>query len=257
MNTLDVEMCEPTYNYWFTYVSRLFLTASYCEEYITTNRFLAEKLKNFFKKPTHVIQNFINNRQMQVSDDIYRMKQKKECSIKKNTVLLGYFSGSPSHNNDFKMISDDLAKLMQKNNKIKLRIVGYLDLPENLSIFVKQKRIEILPMQNYLDLQVKIAECDVNLVPLVINEFTNCKSELKYFEAAIVGTPTITSPTFIYKKIIKDGENGYIANLEEWNKIIEQLVLKNNNAIINSARTHAKANYFGINVLTKIESVFQ
>ena len=34
------------------------------------------------------------------------------------------------------------------------------------------------------------------------NKFTNCKSELKFFEAAIAETVTVASPTFNYKNAI-------------------------------------------------------
>ena len=65
-------------------------------------------------------------------------------------------------------------------------------------------------------MQKKIAEVDVNIVPLLVNQFTNCKSELKYFEAGIVGTITCASPSFTYQKAISHGVNGYLCNSDEW-----------------------------------------
>ena len=51
------------------------------------------------------------------------------------------------------------------------------------------------PFVDFIELQRKIAEVDVNLVPLVNNEFSNCKSELKFYEASIVGTVTCAAPS--------------------------------------------------------------
>ena len=67
-----------------------------------------------------------------------------------------------------------------------------------------------------MTLQKLVAWVGLNLVPLQYNTFTNCKSELKYFEAAIVGTQTIASPTYTYARAIQDGENGYLAQAHQW-----------------------------------------
>ena len=72
------------------------------------------------------------------------------------------------------------------------------------------------PFYDFVTLQELVGSVDLNLVPLQYNAFTNCKSELKYFEAAIVGTQTIASPTYTYARAITDGENGYLAQAHQW-----------------------------------------
>jgi hypothetical protein len=69
-------------------------------------------------------------------------------------------------------------------------------------------------------LQQLIAEVDFNLVPLQTNEFTHCKSELKYVDAANVGTLTIASPTHAYAAAIRHGHNGYLAADSEWLEVL-------------------------------------
>ena len=49
-----------------------------------------------------------------------------------------------------------------------------------------------------------------------LNLFTNCKSELKYFEAAIAGTITVATPTEPFARAIVDGENGFLATAWQW-----------------------------------------
>ena len=39
---------------------------------------------------------------------------------------------------------------------------------------------------------------------------------MKYFEAAIVGTQSIVSPTYTYSRAIRDGDNGYVAQAHQW-----------------------------------------
>jgi len=75
-----------------------------------------------------------------------------------------------------------------------------------------------------LNLQRVIGDVEINVVPLQDNEFANCKSELKYFEAAIVGTVTIATPTFTYREAIDDGRNGYLATAQQWTDILQERV---------------------------------
>ena len=55
-----------------------------------------------------------------------------------------------------------------------------------------------------------IAEVEINISPLKENQFTNCKSELKFFEAAACGTLTLASPTYAFKKSIVHGVTGFL-----------------------------------------------
>ena len=75
-----------------------------------------------------------------------------------------------------------------------------------------------------MNLQRAIGDVEFNVVPLQDNEFANCKSELKYFEAAIVGTVTIATPTFTYRGAIDDGWNGYLATAQRWDDILRERV---------------------------------
>lgn len=253
MNTLGVNFTEAGYNYWFSMAARLHLTGSNCSAYITTNEYLANQIKKKFDKPTYVIPNYLNNEQIKLSETLVKMKAQMSSS---ETKLLGYFSGTPSHNNDFASISSDLYHLMMQNKNINLRIVGYLELPKFLNNLLNMKRIEQLPLQNYLDLQIKIAECDINLIPLILNNFTNCKSEIKYFESGVVDTISVASPNYIYQEIIKDGHNGYLALQGEWQDKIENAISSRPSSIFEETRKHIENNYYSNAILLKIENIF-
>jgi glycosyltransferase involved in cell wall biosynthesis len=241
---------------WYSYAARIFATAKNCDRYITTNDFLAKKMRVFFEKKVSVVKNFINFDQMKLSDYLFALKK---FSIKnKDIFLIGYFSGTNSHYHDFKSISAELSELMRQDRRVHLRIVGYLDLPKNLQFFLESGRIECIPLQNYLDLQVKIAECDLNLIPLLLNAFSHCKSEIKYFEASAVGTESIATPTFIYEKIIQDGENGYLTNQGGWKEKIENILhrAEGEKDTTEAARAYVKDNFFGEVILRDIERIF-
>lgn len=113
------------------------------------------------------------------------------------------------------------AQLLASDRRLTLRLVGFLDLPPSSTRF--RDRIEHHSLQDFLNLQRLIGETEINLVPLRNNVFTNCKSELKYFEAAAVGTCTLASPTFAFKEVIRNGVNGWIANGHEWAEPIAEV----------------------------------
>ena len=127
---------------------------------------------------------------------------------------MGYFSGSPTHEKDFLMIAEELYELLCGFPDMKLKIVGYMNLPDYMERLRKNGKIMFVGFQNFINLQKEIADVNINLVPLVNTVFTNCKSELKYFEASIVETISIMSPTYVYKTIIKDGDNGFLCEFD-------------------------------------------
>ena len=74
-------------------------------------------------------------------------------------------------------------------------------------------RIEFYPLQDFMNFQRLIAEVEINIAPLQDNTFTNCKSELKFFEAAICGTLTLATPTFSFRNSIVHGTTGFFSAL--------------------------------------------
>ncbi|MBA1333299.1 hypothetical protein QQ73_20375, partial [Candidatus Endoriftia persephone str. Guaymas] len=67
---------------------------------------------------------------------------------------------------------------------VELLIVGHLDLPSSFNEY--ENRISRKPLMIYEDMLREMATVDINLAPLELNNtFTDCKSELKIFEAAL------------------------------------------------------------------------
>jgi len=71
------------------------------------------------------------------------------------------------------------------------------------------------------------AMVDVNLAPLELNhKFTESKSELKYFEAALMELPTVASDIAPFRVGITDGRTGFLCGNEQaWFQALERLVL--------------------------------
>ena len=219
MNTLSQNLDdEAPIDWFFSYVGRIHRTASLCDGFICTNEYLAGLLRARYGRVVRIIPNLLNVEQAAVSELLVKRGRPRGPRFR-----VGYFSGTPSHNNDFFSISDELRDFMERREDVELAIVGYLDLPPAFEALKAGGRVTCAPLMHYLDLQKSIWTADVNLVPLVVNDFTNCKSELKYFEAAIVGVPTIASPTYAYSRAIRQGENGFLCDQGDWQPAMEAL----------------------------------
>lgn len=143
---------------------------------------------------------------------------------RRSATTIGYFSGTKTHEEDFAVCARALRRVLDAHPETRLLIVGHLDLPKDLESY--EERIDRLPLMPHDEMLEVMASIDINLAPLEANnDFTDCKSELKIFEAAAMGVPTVASPTTPFRTIISSGHNGYLAATDdEWYAAISRLV---------------------------------
>ena len=244
---------EKNLLYWVGYFWGIRRIAKKVDGFLCTNEFLADKLKRSFNKPTQVISNSLNREQVEVSDKLI-----KKNNIKQDGFVIGYFSGSPTHVKDFRLIEAELIRFLNSHEDAKLRVVGDMEFSDEIKRWINGGRVEILRKVDYLKLQELLFEVDVNIAPLVVNDFTNCKSELKYFEAAVVETTTIASPTYAFKNAIEDGKNGFLAGPGEWFDKFEYLYNnpKKNREVAKRAREYALKRYYGKELRKQVEEAY-
>lgn len=231
---------------WRDIITRNHKAASLADEFLCTNNFLAEKISKKFDKPVSVIPNFLNDEQVEFAETFEKPESDK--------FWLGYFSGTKSHNKDFALIEPSLVNVMEANPDINLRVMGHVKISDALKKY--EDRIEQFAFQDFINYLGVIGTCDLVLVPLVVNDFTDCKSELKFFEAGIIQVPIIASPSYIYQLVINEKENGWIADIGEWEARISE-IYKNQHLLgeVSKAAHHtASKNYFGQTINTKIEN---
>ena len=222
VNTLGLDQEDPkVWDDWFAMMARMGQTLRTCDAVVTTNDFLAARISEFADLPVAVVPNFMNREQVEVSQQIFEHKQSSGFA-QNDTIDLGYFSGSPSHKLDYAIVEAALESVLEGDPRTRLMVVGYIDAGQPFSRF--GDRVIHQPFHDYLNLQRLISRVEFNLMPLQSNVFTDCKSELKYFEAAIVGTLSVASPSQSYAKSITDGDNGYIARGHQWGSAIRRAI---------------------------------
>jgi glycosyltransferase involved in cell wall biosynthesis len=242
VNTLDLNLRDPqVWQDWFAYCGRLGAALRLCDGGITTNTHLAAKMADFAQIPVAVVPNFMNPEQLEMSERVRAVRSSQRPGAD-GLIHLGYFSGSPSHNRDFAMVVPALEELLAEDDRLGVVVVGYIEAGPRLERF--GGRVVRFPFQDYVNLQKLIGAVEINLMPLQHNVFTNSKSELKYFEAAAVGTVSVASPSLVYAQAIQHRHNGYLAQAHQWFDVLREAVTAlPDSRLTERARAHALGTY--------------
>jgi len=251
----DYENNEVHYDFWFADISRIHHMAKMADGFIATNPYLGNKMTDIFDKPFGVIENFLNEEQIMYSDKCLNYKKKM---VSLNPFEIGYFSGTPSHVNDFRKVAPEINEFLLDYHDAVLRVVGFMEFPTYMKPMLEKGRIKFTPLVDFLELQRLTAQVDVSIVPLIDNVFTNCKSELKYFEASIVCTPTIATPIYSYAHSIQHGVTGILCREGQWYGALKELYTNQVNALnmAASANQYCRKRYFGRDVVQMIEKCY-
>ncbi|WP_035200304.1 glycosyltransferase [Agrobacterium tumefaciens] len=170
-------------------------------------------------KPAYLVPNTFNRIQSEKAE-VLRQERKDT----RDSLRIGYFSGSRTHNQDFAVAAPAILRLLGEFPSLRLLIVGELDLPSGFdSLSGQVERLDFMPYQK---MQEELARCDINIAPLVIgNPFNEAKSELKWFEAALLDVPCVVSKTAPYENAVVDRATGMLAaNEAEWYEKLRMLL---------------------------------
>lgn len=138
--------------------------------------------------------------------------------------VLGYFSGTPSHDDDLASIARALRDVLAGEPGARLLLVGPVRLPDELASVAD--RVDRRPLVPWHELPSLVASVDVCLAPLLAEHpFAAAKGEVKYLEAAAVQVPTVATATEAFRHAIHDGENGFVATTQdEWRRALATLL---------------------------------
>lgn len=200
-------------------VNRTKKTLMLCDYAITTTARLANELRPFVKD-VFINRNVASERMVELS---LAASKTKEQLPGNNRIVLGYFSGSITHNEDFDLILPAIKKIFSAHKNVFLKIVGFLDLPDELIGY--KDRIIVEKFTDWTKLPELIASVDINLAPLVSTVFNEAKSENKWMEAALVKVPTIASNVGAFKEVVINGLTGVLCDgLSEWENQLVKLI---------------------------------
>ena len=202
-------------------------------------------------RPAYVLPNGFDAESHRIS----RQARRDWLSTADDAIRIGYAGGSRTHQRDYAQAVPALARILAAHPQVRLTLfrdggsgegLVLLDEFPELAPFVS--RIEWRNMVPLADLPREIARFAINIAPLEVgNPFCEAKSELKFFEAALAGVPTIASPTGPFRRAIVHGHSGLLADGEEsWFEALSQLVTNpTQRARMAQAAYHTSLAHFG------------
>ena len=196
---------------------------SQADHFTTTTSALAREARDLCK-PTTVIPNGFEKQRLELSRAARLSRQAKASD---GLVRIGYFGGTLTHQRDLAVASRGLAAVLAENPQVRLVLwretVNLAEFPE---LERQSGQIEWRDRVARDDTPLEYATFDINIAPLEVgNPFCEAKSELKFFEAALLGMPTVASPTQPYADAIRHGESGFLANDDQqWYTLLRDLV---------------------------------
>ncbi len=209
--------------------ARMRRTISFSDLCLATTEELAEHMRSLLK-PTIVLPNGVDYNVIATSR---LARRRRALAPDDGLIRIGYAGGTRTHQRDFAVCAEAVAAVLRARRQTRLVVyksvsanVPCIDLDEFPSLSGLENQIEwrdCVPLERLPD---ELARFDVNLAPLEVgNPFCEAKSELKFFEAALAGVPTIASPTGPFRRSILSGTNGFLAGtLVEWETALLQLV---------------------------------
>lgn len=217
MNSLERKQYEKG-------VGKEILEDPYVKTCVTTTAYLGKILESYGKRV------FVSKNKLSVKDieTAERILKSKNPRAENSEVRVGYFAGTKGHDKNFATAENALVRILEKYPQTKLVLAGPLNIGEKFDVF--QDRVEKLPFAPWEKHLENISNVDINIIPLKKGDpFCESKSELKFFEAGILGVPSVAVKNKTYQDAIDDGEDGFLAGSEEeWFEKLEKLVLDGN-----------------------------
>jgi len=201
-------------------VGRYLQTLQACDAVTTATPFLAELVRRRGKQ-VFVHRNALGNEMLAAAN---RLQAKRSARVPSERVVIGYGSGTATHDTDFSEAAPALRTILDQFPATELWLVGPVAISSELEAF--GTRVRRFPLTDWQGWFERAGQFDIALGPLEMeNVFCRAKSEIKFVEAGALGVPLVASRTEPFTEVLAPGENGLLAsNKEEWTEALRSLV---------------------------------
>lgn len=203
---------------WWEGVRRYRTTMSACDVYVGSTPALCRHAAEVTGMPSRLFANGVGILLAQCSDVARR------SSRTPGPMRVGYFSGTDTHDHDWAVAEPAVVRLLTERPQLELWLGGPVRPTDALDRFTD--RVRRLPFGPWQTLPSLLRDVDVNLAPLAgANPFNEAKSAIKWLESALVGTPTVATPTEPFRDAIESGVDGLLAaDSDQWYAAVGSLL---------------------------------
>ena len=187
-----------------------------CDYAITTTSVIAKEMKK------HVKDVCVDKNVASLTMQKYSELAIEDVKKNKDKVVIGYASGSITHNADFEMISPALMRILDENENVVLKLIGVINVPKEYQKY--GSRVQTSPFVDFKKLPYVLRSLDINLAPLENTFFNTAKSSIKWMEAGFVKVPTVASDVGNFHDCITDGVDGILCKDNEWYDKLTKLI---------------------------------
>jgi len=228
-------MSEVELDLWWRGVARYRTTLEACDAYVGSTAALCADVHALTGMPAHRFANGVGSALGRFSERAMGRPRTP------GPLRIGYFSGTTTHDADWALVEPAVVEVLQRHPDVELWLGGHLRTGAALEPLVD--RVRRLPMLPWTELPGRLRDVDVNLAPLVLgSRFNEAKSAIKWLEAALVGTPTVASPTQPFRESIQDGVTGHLAaDHDAWVQALERLLDDEHHRTIVGSRARRSA----------------
>ena len=156
--------------------------------------------------------------------EAYASREPAPRSGKRVTVFYG--SGTKAHKEDFQeLVEPALVELVRRHgDRVAIVLMGYITMTKRLrSIEANLTLVE--PNWDIDDYWGLLSQVDINIAVLKPSLMTDCKSEIKWLEAAMFAVPSVVSDTATFREVVEPGVTGLVcATPDDWTAALNQLV---------------------------------
>jgi glycosyltransferase involved in cell wall biosynthesis len=200
-----------------------------CDGCLTTTEELALHMRDM-NRPVWVLPNGFDE------DTLSRARlavRRRRLAEPDGLIRIGYAGGSRTHQRDLLPVTEALGRLLREHPDLRFVLfrkpeagLNLVEIDEFPALAGLAGQIEWRDMVPLAALPDELARFDISIAPLEAgNLFCEAKSELKFFEAALVEVATVATPTGPFRRAIRDTETGFLATTaDEWYAALQRLI---------------------------------
>ncbi len=141
-------------------------------------------------------------------------------------VTVFYGSGTKAHKEDFQeLVEPALVELVRRHgDRVAIVLMGYITMTDRLRSIADNLTL-IAPNWDLDAYWAMLNQVDINIAVLKPSLMADCKSEIKWLEAAMFAVPSVVSDTATFREVVEPGITGLLCTSPaDWTAALSRLV---------------------------------